>query len=217
MNITSPRISPQLIRIDDFLSCVQDFLAEELPICEIDSREERIEGAELVKIEIRNSIFKNCTFHICDFEKSSFIDVIFQACDFSNSKFQEAYFERCQFVSCKCIGIDMSHTVVKNTVFEKSNLQYAYFNKTKITDVLFDHIDFTEASIIESKLKRFAVMNSKFINTNFFKTMLENVDFSNSELVTPLVSMPPAELKGSIINMFQAANLIGLWGIRVKP
>jgi len=35
--------------------------------------------------------------------------------------------------------------------------------------------------------------------------------------VTPLVSMPPAELKGSIINMFQAANLIGLWGIRVKP
>ena len=83
-------------------------------------------------------------------------------------------------------------------------------------DVSFDRIDFTEASIIESELKRFAVMHSTFVKTNFFKTMLTNVDFSNSELLAPLVSIPPTELKGCIINAFQAANLIGLWGIQVK-
>lgn len=46
--------------------------------------------------------------------------------------------------------------------------------------------------------------------------MLATVDFTNNEFVAPIVSTPPIELKGAIINMFQAANLIGLWGVIVK-
>jgi len=46
--------------------------------------------------------------------------------------------------------------------------------------------------------------------------MLATVDFTNNEFVAPMVSTPPTELKGAIINMFQAANLIGLWGVIVK-
>lgn len=216
MNIIRPQISKELIRIDDFSKYTQDFLLEESPIFNMGSYEERIEGAEFLKIDIRKSIFENCTFHHCDFEKASFVDVVFQSCDLSNSKFAGAYFERCRFVSCKCIGIDMSDTVVKQTTFEQSNFQYSSFNNTKMTDVLFDHIDFTESSMVESKLKRFVAMDSKFVKNNFFKTMLATVDFTNNEFVAPVVSIPPIELKGAIINMFQAADLISLWGIIVN-
>lgn len=216
MKNIAPQLPKELMRIDDFSSYVHNFLSEELSIFEIESREERMEGAEFVKMDLKKSMIKNCTFHHCSFEKSSFVDVVFQSCDLSNSKFAGAYFERCRFVSCKCLGVDMSDTIVKQTTFEQSNIQYSYFNETKMTDVLFDHIDFTQSSMVESTLKRFIALDCKFVKNNFFKTMLATVDFTNNELVAPIVSTPPIELKGAIVNMVQAANLIGLWGVIVK-
>jgi len=216
MGIIRPQISEELLEIENFSSYAQDYLAEETPINEIKSCQEQIEGAEFVKIEVQRSIFEHNTFHNCNFDKASFVDVVFQSCDFSNSKFVGAYFNRCRFISCKGIGIDMSETVVKQTTFEESNFQYAYFYKTKMTDVLFDHLDFTEASMIEAKLNKFAATDSKFVRNNFSKTMLVKVDFSNNELVAPIVSNPPVELKGAIINIYQAVDLIGLWGVIVK-
>lgn len=214
--MTSPKISKELSHIDDFSSYVQDFLLDEIPIFAIKSYAEQIEEMEFFKIETRTSIFENCTFRNCNFENASFIDVIFQSCDFSNSKFTGAYYERCQFINCKCVGIDMRDTVIKQTTFEQSNLQYSYFDNTKMTDVLFDHINFTESSMSEAKLKKFEARDSRFIKNNFFKTMLATVDFTNNEFTTPIVSSPPVELKGAIINMFQAADLIGIWGVIVN-
>jgi len=93
MNIKRPQISKELIQIGDFSSYAQDFLLEELPIFKIKSCEERIQGAGFFRIEIRKSIFENCTFHNCNFEKASFVDVIFQSCDLSNSKFSVFIFQ----------------------------------------------------------------------------------------------------------------------------
>jgi hypothetical protein len=45
---------------------------------------------------------------------------------------------------------------------------------------------------------------------------LAKIDFTTSELKMPMVSFPPTELQGIVVNMFQAAELIGLWGIVVK-
>jgi uncharacterized protein YjbI with pentapeptide repeats len=110
----------------------------------------------------------------------------------------------------------MHGTVIKQTTFEQSNFQYSNFNETKMNEVLFDNIDFTESSISEAKLKKFEAKNSRFIKNNFFKTMLATVDFTDNEFKMPLVSTPPIELKGMVINMFQAADLIGLLGIIVN-
>jgi len=110
----------------------------------------------------------------------------------------------------------MSGTVVKQTSFELSNLQYSVFNRTKMTDVRFDHTDFTEASMAESKLKKFVATDSRFIRNNLFKTILTGVDFTGNEFIAPIVSAPPVELKGVIVDTFQAAGLISLWGVVVK-
>lgn len=110
----------------------------------------------------------------------------------------------------------MRDTVVKQTTFEQSNFQYSYFDKTKMTNVLFDYIDFTESTMSEAKLKFFEASNSRFVNNNFFKTILATIDFTNNEFTMPIVSSPPVELNGAIINMFQAADLIGIWGVIVK-
>lgn len=217
MSIINPQISNDLTTIDDFSSYALNFLSEESPICEIESHDERIEYGDFYSLETKRSIFKNCTFHNCNFENASFFDVLFECCDLSNSSFAGAYFERCRFVSCKCMGIDMSRSIVKQASFELSNFQYCNFNKIKMTDVLFKNIDFTDSSMSEAKLSGFKAVKSKFIKNNFSKTMLTAVDFTDNELVAPTVSNPPMELKGAIITTFQAADLIGLWGVIVKP
>jgi len=85
-----------------------------------------------------------------------------------------------------------------------------------MTDVQFKNIDFAESSMSEAKLSRFGAVKSKFIKNNLFKTMLVAVDFTDNQLIAPTVSTPPIELKGAIINTFQAADLVGLWGVIVK-
>ncbi|WP_312048100.1 pentapeptide repeat-containing protein [Anaerotignum sp.] len=216
MNIAKPKISKEILQIDEFYSYVKDRLSDDISIFAIKSYAERIEGMDFSRMELKSSILENCKFCSCNFKSASFIDVIFQSCDLSNSKFADAYFERCQFVDCKCVGLDMHRTVIKQTTFEQSNFKYSNFDETKMNAVFFDNIDFTESSISEAKLKKFEAKNSKFIKNNFFKTMLATVDFTDNEFKMPLVSTPPIELKGMVINMFQAAELISLMGIIVN-
>ena len=216
MAVLSPKLPSHLTQVDDFSSYVREFLIEELPIQEMEWIDAKGKYGEFRKIDIRISRFTNCVLTHCDFEKASFIDVVFEACDLSNSKFTEAYFERCHFIHCKCVGVDLGLTMIKSTRFEQSNFNYSSFNQAKLLEVFFDQVDFSEASMEEAKLKKFVTKNSLFIKTNFFQTLLAGVDFTSNELIAPMVSSPPFELKGMIIDQFQAAELIGLLGVIVK-
>jgi len=217
--MTRPQISEELHQINNFSSLVQDNLLNETPVSAIEVFCEQMQDMDFGKLDMRASVLKNCAFRHCCFIKTSFVDVVFQSCDFSNCQFTDAYFERCQFLSCKCIGVDMSHTIIKQTAVEQSNFQYASFDKAKMSDVLFDHTDLTEVSISEAKLKMFAARGSKFVKNNFSKTILASIDFTDNEFSIPTVSTPPVELKGAIVNMFQAADLIGsdIIEFRYKP
>ena len=211
-----PQVSKKRFLINDFSAYVKDYLLDESPVSSIEVNSEHIKEKDFFKLEITTSVFQNCTFNSCCFEDASFTDVVFDSCDFSNSKFTGAYFERCQFVRCKCVGADMQNTRIKQSSFEQSNFQYSLFDKAKMTEVLFDHTDCAEASISEAKLMKFEAKGSRFIKNNFVNTMLGTIDFTKNEFAMPIISNPPVELKGVIIDMFQAADLIGYWGVVVK-
>ncbi len=216
MQLSQPQIAKDSFQVDDFIAYTQDFLLQEKPVSAIKSCALQAEAIDLSGLDLKTSLLENCTFHTCSFENASFIDIVFQSCDFSNSKFPAAYFERCRFINCKCIGMDMRDTVIKHTAFERCNLRYSCFDNTRILDALFDTVDFTEASLTKAKLKNFSARNSNFIRSSFYQTMLAGIDFSGNELIAPIVSSPPVELKGAMIDPFQAAGLIGLLGVIVK-
>ena len=216
MKTTAPKIPARLTPVNSFTAYAQTFLKDDSTISEIENMGEQSQDIDFHKMDIRMCVFKNCSFQNCNFEKASFLDIVFQSCDFSNSNFQGAYFERCKFISCKCMGIDMTHTINKQVTFDDTNLRYANLNAIRMNHVLFDHVDFTEASMAEAQLTKFFTVESKFQRNDFYKTLLNGIDFSNSTFLSPLVSEPPIELRGISIDMFQAAHLIGLWGITVK-
>ena len=216
MKTTPPKIPASLTPVQSFPVFAQELLEEDATIAKTETTGEQVRDSDFHKMDIRMSVFQNCSFHDCNFEKASFMDIVFQSCDFSNSSFQGAYFERCQFLSCKCMGIDMSRAIHKQVTFEDTNLRYANFNLIRMNHVLFDHVDFTEASMAEAQLNTFFTVESQFQRNDFYKTLLKGIDFSHNTFVSPIVSEPPIELRGICIDMFQAAHLIGLWGITVK-
>ncbi len=216
MNIQAPRLPDPLKMIDDFAAYARPLIADDATIAEIKIENGQEEQADFYKMDIRTSTFSNCTYHKCCFEKASFIDVVFQSCDFSNSNFEGAYFERCRFISCKCVGTEMIGVFCKQVTFQESNLQYANLNTVKLAGVRFSHVDFSDASMADAKLSRFFTEGSKFIRSDFSKTMLAGVDFTGNLLAGPIVSSPPHELRGIVVDMFQAASLAGLLGIKIK-
>jgi len=216
LKITPPRIPSDLKPIDSFAAYAREFLAEDATVTGIRCGGETCEGVDFYKLDLRGSVFERCVFRDCNFEKAGFIDVEFRSCDVSNSRFQGAFFERCRFVSCKCVGVDMVGAMLKTTAFADTNLRYANWNTAHLNGVAFDHVDFSDAALSGATLKRFCAEDSKFIRNDFTKTMLNGVDFSRNEFVSPIVSAPPAELQGITVDMFQAAGLMHLWGIRVK-
>lgn len=217
MSVTKPKQPVKATEIQDLLAYFKAELADEMPIKEIYSRDQKLQNEDLTRIDIRKSAFDNCDFSGGHYNKGCFVDIIFRNCDFSNAHFSEAYFERCAFYDCKSMGARMTDVIIKQTQFNQTNFKYADFDKAQLSNVLFDQSELSEASITEVKLKGIEVKASKFIRTNFFKTALANVDFSDSEFKFPVVSNPPTELVGVVVNMFQAAELIGIWGVVVKP
>ena len=106
--------------------------------------------------------------------------------------------------------------VIKNTQFEGCDLHYASLDRARLTAAVLLRCDLSEASLTELRLRSLCVRECRFVKTCFFKTALAGVDFSSCELTGPVVSSPPAELKGAVIAPEQAAGLIGLLGVRVK-
>ena len=216
IRIMTAKIPVILDHIEDFLLYAQYYLDEEMPIAQVELKDQQVSGQDFSKIEIKQSTLESCTFHDCEFGKSSFADVVFRNCDFSGNTFFDACFDRCQFISCKCIGCNMSGSVFKHTLIHSSNWQYSYFDRTKLTNVALLDVDFTEVSVSEAVLKNFEAKNTRFIKNNFFKTLLSGISFTENEFLLPTVSSPPVELQGIKINPFQAADLISLWGIVVE-
>ena len=216
MNLFTPQILKELFNAPDFFSYAQPFLEEEKAILGIKSRAFEGENLDFFKMDLQKSVFENSSFRSCNFEKASFVDILFKSCEFSNSNFAAAYFERCLFVDCKCIGLDMRETTIKQSTFEKSNFQFSSFDRASFREILFEQVDFSQVSISEAKLKKFRARNSKFVQNNFFRTLLATVDFTENDFRSPKVSAPALELKGAIISPLQAADLVGIWGVIVQ-
>ena len=69
---------------------------------------------------------------------------------------------------------------------------------------------------MECKLKNIICEKVEFKNTNFFRTPLKGIDFTKSTLTGIVVSSEGTELKGAIMDLYQAAEFAKLFEIIIK-
>ena len=169
---------------------------------------------ELYDLSIKNVIFCNVEIIKGSFEKSSFVDVKFDSCNFSNTSFENCSFTRCEFNNCKLTGCDLSETRMYNVSIIDTNLNYANLSMASMEKVLFKSSGLRNSIFQENKLDKIELIKCDFTQAQFFSTKLINIDLSDCLIEGIAVSID--DIKGAIINQFQAMDLMYLLGVKIK-
>ena len=81
-------------------------------------------------------------------------------------------------------------------------------------NILFENTILRNSNFQENKLKNIILKKADLTRTQFFKTNLKGLDLSDSIIDGIIVSLE--DIRGVMINEFQAVDLIGLIGVKVK-
>lgn len=216
MKIKKPNITVDAQCVSDLLAVLQEAVAEDDDIKEVEIKNIRLNDIDFCKVGFRSVIFENCKITECDFSRCAFIDVIFKNCDFSNSRFDEGYFRYCEFQSVKWMGCRFPESRLMHVTMTQCNLQYANFDHGAFTYIFAKDCDFSHGILSECTVKEFAVKDSRFMETNFFRTRLRGMDFTECELAGIIVSDSHEELAGAVVSTWQALELARLLGVIIK-
>lgn len=215
MNIQKPQ------KILFKINSIENLQNLEKEINEVDGKIENkiIEHQNLENIEIYDFEFKVVKFSKCNImnsklEKITFMDVIFDNCNFSNTSFQASSFIRCEFINCKLSGCDFTETIQNNVIYKETNAGYSNFSLSRLNNILFDDTILRNAYFQEDIFKNVYFQKADLVQAQFFKTSLKNIDLSSSFIDGIVISLE--DIKGAIINEYQAINLIGLLGVKIK-
>ncbi len=216
MQILSPRQTTAYKTASNFDAFVVPYLQAERAVCGLAFSSEKCISQDFYALELKACRLSGLVLDTCILEKSSFTDVLFTDCNFSGCDFTDSYFERCRFENCKAVGTNFRTAYFKHTEILNSNFSYAVFDRASVFAVRFSQVNFREASFAEVKWKQAQLQECAFVQNNFFKSILSNLDFSSCEFLAPTVSVDGAELRGIVIDGAQAADLIGVFGIKIK-
>ena len=212
MNIYKPIIK-ELSEVSNLYMLIEQY--KEDGMCIENKSFNKIEEIDLSceEIEFEKCVFKNCKI-VGNLERATFHDIIFENCDFSNCIFKEGSFIRVEIKNCKMVGCDFSDSRIYHFTTTDSNLEYANFSNTNFEGILFKNCDLSSVAFSECKFKNLYFENSKLIYTQFFGTKLNNIDVSSCDMYGIVTKME--DIKGLIVNDFQAVELSKLMGIVIK-
>lgn len=167
------------------------------------------------KLEIRRCILEGCTFSGCDLSGAGFADVAFTDCNFSNCRLPDAYFSRCRFFGCKWLGRNWTARCFGRLRWKIPICATLPLTEPSFRSFCFITVILPKRRSAKSAGRIFRRTAARFFRTNFFKTPLSGMDFTQNELLAPILSSPPSELRGAKISLLQAADLIELFGVKV--
>ena len=177
---------------------------------------DEVAHADFKLLELSSSRVNRCAFAGCCFTRSSFSDVTFFGCDFSNCDFSEANFTRCTFSSCKFMGADFTEAVFYRVELCDSTASYAAFTKAKLSDLNVRACDLSQAHLVEARLVRVSFEDVRFVGTSFFRTSLTDVDMTTCQLADIVLSDQMGELRGCVMDLYQAAGIARRLGVEIK-
>lgn len=211
-----PVLSEMLFPIENGIEWLLDCKANEEQISgkcfkDINAKEE-----DLSQFIISGVSFINCRFWNCHLERSEFTDVIFQSCDFSGCIFDDSNFNRVEFFSCKGIGARFTGNRMLNVTIKDCNWDYVNLDNSILKQLLFENVELNSSNLSQCRCKDILWKHVQLTNTSFFKTSLRGMDFTESDINGVVLSDNNEELKGAIVDFYQAAELAKRLGIIIR-
>jgi len=174
------------------------------------------EGEDFSQLSFLGIRFENCRFWNCRFEGAEFINTLFQSCDVTGCDMNKCYIDRAAFISCKGVGVKFADSIIKNFSVVDSNFNYSNFDMSRFENVWIEKTKLDSGNMAGCKCKQMFWKETSLMNTSFFKTPLRGMDFSDSQITGLVLSDDHSELRGVIVDLYQAAELAKRLGVVIK-
>mgnify|MGYP000241766528 CR=1 FL=1 len=216
MKIKRVQLDLNMEPCEDLLETLMQSVESETDIMNLHICKQNLEEEEFDNAYFENVIFDQCTFSNVTLERCSFRNVRFESCSFPNCNFSHSWFHQCEFMGTQLVGANFGSSNFVDFIVQKSALRYANFTSARFDRSEIIDCDCTDTFFAECSLGSFVVDQTRFVRSEFFHTSLKDVDFTTSELDGICVSDRGEELKGAVVNAFQAIELSKLLGLVVK-
>lgn len=214
MPVDKPRI-PRLLATNDNIELL---FASDLDVEGVSLVDAMLTSRQLDARSINESIFTKIDFTGVDADKFSLSDSELKSCIFSANKFPDSHWLRVAIKSSRCVGLDMTGSIVRNVSFSDSKIEFINFRKAKLEDILFKDCMLSDVDFNQGNLK----------NVRFENCILKDVTFNGAKMVAVDISQSTIEhikgidsIKGITISQDQliqlAPSLALAVGIKIAP
>ncbi len=170
--------------------------------------------AEDLPAHVSDVTFDRCVF-APDQVRNDFVNVTWTHCDLANIDFSGAKFGGCTLADCRLLGADFSGAMFVETKFANCPAQLVNFAEATLRKSHFQGCDLTDATfqavVARTKL---AFEACKLTGCDLTGTVLKNWDISRAEF--DQLQLDPTLMAGLTIAPWQAAMLIGIFGVKVR-
>ena len=143
---------------------------------------------ELKRVNVKDTIFNNCSFEAAAGTGSKFSNTEFNKCDFSGSNFQDCYFNACKFNNETLIeGANFSNGVFIECMFENIIIRRSTFYDCRFENCIFDSCDIYSDTTESSVLYNCRINNTNLAHLNIEYMQVRNVCLND-------VMLPPYQI-----------------------
>lgn len=168
---------------------------------------------------VSHVVFVGCHFQGVAFDRMQLPyldmgDARFEECDLANTSCPKVIFNRVEMLGCRLLGFKANEGYFKNTVIRECNGSLAQFRFCSFKAVLFEDCNLHGADFQNSDLRGVIFKNCDLSEAQMSFAKLDGADLRGSKIDGLQVGVD--NLKGAIVEPFQAAYFATLLGLQVR-
>lgn len=179
----------------------------------------RFDGGSFDRESVDYLRFQQVEFQAVRLENSRLLaprltDVRLQMCSLTNTTCEQIISRRVEFINCQLLGWNSSKGHFQDVLFRGCDIQLSLFRFCTFKSVRFEECDLKDASFQGANLAHVIFKQCNLSNVELSQSQLVGADFRTSNIEGLRVGAQ--EVRGAIVDHFQAAYLASLLGLIVK-
>ena len=216
MKLLSPSLPSALSPISDLSTLAAKCVENQEPLSGALVEHVQLTGADLSGLMLEGVRFLGCRLLECDCSRWETTDVVFQDCDLSGSTFADGIWSRTALEDCRALGSDFSQCGLHHTAFRGCRLSYANFTAQRVKGGLWSGCDLSQAVLSSCVWSAVAFRDCDLTGTRLFHTPPAGLDLTTCHLEGLVLSDGGEELRGVIVDRWQAGELARRLGIVIR-
>lgn len=169
---------------------------------------------QLDLVIFKEILFAGTTLAGTRFVAPRFDTVRLENCDLANAEWPRLIAQRIEFVGCRMDGFTIPEAFARDVRFDECSMRFARLRFGTLKSAHFERCDLSGADFQGTDLTGAVFARCKLDDAEFSQALLAAADLRTSTIERIRVGI--SELKGAIVDPFQASYLAGLMGLVIK-